>query len=188
VDVKVATSREYEADANRLRAQIGATIDALSSRLTPSQMASEAASRLGIGERSWPGALDDAVRRHPVPTAVIALGIGLWTLSALRKRSGGENVAALASPLRQSASSIVDSAASVFRQRAEAKRRQFVDIAQAQVAIGAARLADRFEKELDTVFDRVVPDGVSVRPLIESSIQVAVAAVLEGLLRKVSRA
>jgi hypothetical protein len=181
------SSREYEAEANRLRAQIRATIDALSRRLTPSHMASEAAARVGIADMSWSGAFDFTARRHPVPTAIIGLGIGLWTLSALRKKSGRENVAAFTTPMRELADSIVGSATKVFRERAEAKRRQFVDIAQAQVATGASTLSDKIEKELETVIDRL-PGGGSLRPLIESSIQVALATALEALLAKPSRA
>jgi hypothetical protein len=46
VATNLATSSEYEAQANRLRAQIGARVDALQSELTPSNLASEAASRI----------------------------------------------------------------------------------------------------------------------------------------------
>ena len=88
--------------------------------------------------------------------------------------------------LRESSESILDSATRVFRERAEAKRREFVDVAQAQVATGAAMLSDEIEKQLENIVDRV-PGGVKVRPLIESSIQVALAAALEGLLRRHSR-
>ena len=75
-----ATSSEYEVEADRLRAQIGATVETLRGRLTPSNMASEAASRAGIADLSWGGAFEYASKRHPVPTAIIGLGLGLWTL------------------------------------------------------------------------------------------------------------
>jgi len=185
--LNVATSDAYEAEANRLRAEIGASVDALRRRLTPSNMASEAAARAGIADLSWAGALDYASKRHPVPTAVIGFGIALWAISALRKRARRENIADLTGPLRESSESILDSATRVFRERAEAKRREFVDVAQAQVASGAAMLSDQIEKKLETFTDRV-PGGISVRPLIESSIQIALAAALEGLLRRPSRA
>ena len=186
MDPNIATSSEYEAEANRLRAQIGATIDELNGRLTPSNMASEAASRMGIVDMSWSGAFGYASKRYPVPTAVVGLGIGLWALTALRNRPRRESAAPLAAPMRESAESIVDSATRVLRERAEAKRRQFVDVAQAHVATGAATLSDEIEKKLETVIDRV-PGGSSIRPLIESSIQVALAAALEGLMRRPSR-
>ena len=97
--MNVATSDAYEAEANRLRAEIGASVDALRRRLTPSNMASEAAARAGIADLSWAGALDYASKRHPVPTAVIGFGIALWAISALRKRARRENIADLTGPL-----------------------------------------------------------------------------------------
>ena len=181
------TSSEYEAEANRLRAQIGAKIDALQSNLTPSNIASEAASQVGIADLSWSGAFNYAGRRHPVATAVIGLGVALLAISAARNRASRRNVAALASPLRELSQSIVDSATRVLRERAEVKRREFVDAAQTQVAAGAAIVSDQIEQKLETLIDRL-PGGANVRPLIESSLQLALAAALEGLLQKRSRA
>ena len=42
------------------------TVDALRSGLTPSNLASEAASHVGIADLSWGGAFDYASKRHPV--------------------------------------------------------------------------------------------------------------------------
>ena len=89
------------------------------------------------------------------PTAIIGLGIALWTLSAVRDRARSSRLASLTSPLRESSSSLVNSATKVFRERAEAKRREFVDAAQAQVATGAAKLSDEIERRLESVIDRV---------------------------------
>ncbi len=180
-----ATSSEYEAEANRLRAQIAAKIDALNERLTPSNMASEVASRAGIADLSWSGALAYASKRHPLPTAIIGLGVGIWAFSALRPRSGRGSVrGALAVPARTSAEAIVDSAARVFRQRAEEKRRAFVDVAQAHVATGAETLSVAIEKQLefcdrsgawrrqhstpDRVFDRGCARGRPRKPVAET--------------------
>jgi hypothetical protein len=187
VAMNLARSSEYEAEANRLRAQIGARMDALRSELTPSSLASEAASRVGIADVSWGGAFDYASKRHPIPTAIIGLGLALWTMSAVRNRGRGDPAAAVTAPLRESSESIVQSATNVFRARAEAKRREFVDVAQSQVATGATMLSDEIGKKLENVIDRL-PGGINVRPLIESSVQVALAAALEGLLRRRSRA
>jgi hypothetical protein len=177
-----ATSTEYEAEANRLRAQIRGTVGALRSGLTPSNLASEAASRVGMADLSWGGAFDYASKRHPVPTAIIGLGVALWTMSAVRNR-GREHLSVVTAPLRDSSDTIVQSATKVFRERAEAKRREFVDVAQSQVTTGATMLSDEIGKKLETYIDRL-PGGINVRPLIESSVQIALAAALEGLLRK----
>jgi hypothetical protein len=187
VAANLATSSEYEAEANRLRAQIGARVDALRSELTPSNLASEAASRVGIADMSWGSAFDYASKRHPVPAAIIGLGLALWTMAAVRNRGRRDHLAVVTSPLSDSSDSIVRSATRVFRERAEAKRREFVDVAQSQVATGATMLSDEIGKKLETYIDRL-PGGINVRPLIESSVQVALAAALEGLLRKRSRA
>jgi hypothetical protein len=187
VAANLATSSEYEAEANRLRAQIGARVDALRSELTPSNLASEAASRVGIADMSWGGAFDYASKRHPVPTAIIGLGLALWTMAAVRNRGRRDHLAVVTSPLSDSSDSIVRSATRVFRERAEAKRREFVNVAQSQVATGATMLSDEIGKKLETYIDRL-PGGINVRPLIESSVQVALAAALEGLLCKRSRA
>jgi hypothetical protein len=184
VAANLATSSDYEAEANTLRAQIRGTVGALRSGLTPSNLASEAASRVGIADVSWGGAFDYASKRHPIPTAIIGLGVALWTMSAVRNR-GKRSV--VSGPLRESSDSIVQSATRVFRERAEAKRREFVDVAQSQVTTGATMLSDEIGKKLETYIDRL-PGGINVRPLIESSVQIALAAALEGLLRKRSRA
>jgi len=180
------SSSDYEARANRLRAEMGATIDELRSRVTPAKLASEAASRAGAQDFSWYGAFDFASKRHPVPTAIIGLGVALWMLSAARDRGRRNRLASVTSPLRESSSSLVDSATRVFRERAEVKRREFVAAAQAQVASGATKLSDEIERRLESVIDRV-PGGVEVRPLIESTIQVVLASALEGLLRRRSQ-
>ncbi len=81
------TSGDYEAQANRLRSQMGQTVDELRSNLTPSKLASEAASRVGVTELSWRGAVDFASTRHPGPTAIAGFGVALWLLAAARKRN-----------------------------------------------------------------------------------------------------
>jgi hypothetical protein len=180
MSANLPSSSDYEAEANRLRAKMGATMDELRSNLTPAKLASEAASRAGIAGLSWGGAFDFASRRHPIPTAIIGLGVALWTLSAARDRGRRRR---LTSPLRESSSTLVGSATKVFRERAEAKRREFVGAAQVQVARGAAQLSDEIEKQLESVVDRV-PGGIEVRPLIASAIQIALASALEGLLSR----
>jgi hypothetical protein len=182
VNVKVSSSRDYEAQANRLRAELAVTADEVRSRLTASQLASEAAARAGIADLSWSGAFDFASKRHPIPAAIIGLGIALWTLSAVRDRGRSNRLASVTLPLRESSSSLIDSATKVFRERAEAKRREFVGAAQAQVASGAEKLSDEIERQLRDVVDRV-PGGIELRPLIASTIQVALASALEGMLR-----
>jgi hypothetical protein len=180
------SSSDYEAQADRLRAEMGATIDQLRFNLTPSNLASEAASRVGVADLSWSGALDFAGKRHPVPTAIIGLGLALWTLSAVRGRARTRTLANPSSPLTDSSPSLLDSATKVLRQRAEAKRQEFVGTAQAQVVSGAEKLSDEIERRVENIIVGV-PGGNQARPLISSAIQIALAAVLESLLHRRSR-
>jgi len=55
--------------------------------------------------------------------------------------------------------------------------------AQTQVAKGAAMLSDAIEDKLEDMIDRV-PGGSQVRPLIESTVQMALATALEALMQK----
>jgi hypothetical protein len=182
VGLNAPTSSDYEAEANRLRARIGATVEDLRFSLRPSNLASEAAARAGIADLSLGGAFDFAGKRHPVPTAIIGLGIALWTLAALRRRNVA-GVASLTSPLRETSTSLVETATRVLRDRAEIKRREFVNVAQAQIASGVARFSDEVERKLGDTID-LVPCGAEVRPLIEATIQIALSAALEGLFLK----
>jgi hypothetical protein len=186
VGVNFATSSEYEAEANRLRSEIGATIGVLRTNLTPSNLVSEAAERAGVADVSWAGAFDYASKRHPIPTAVIGIGLALLTMSAIRKRATHGNIGALTTSLRESSDSLFETASRVFRERAETKRREFLDVARSQVAAGATMLSDEIEKKLEGVVERA-PGGPKVRSLIESSIQVALAAALEGLFSRNAR-
>jgi hypothetical protein len=181
--VNVSASSEYEAEANRVRKEIDETVKELRSRLRPSSLASEAAGGVGLTDASWAGAFEFASKRHPVPTAIVGLGIALWALAAIRNRSRRGGVASLTSPLRESSDSLVESASRVFRDRAELKRRELVRVAQAHIATGAERLSDKVESKLDDVVGQL-PGGSEVRPLIASAIQIALTAALEGLLRK----
>jgi hypothetical protein len=148
-------------------------------------LASEAASRVGVSELSWRGALDFASTRHPGPTAIAGFGVALWLLAAARKRNK-EGVHEVTLPLRESSSSLVDTATRVFRERAATKQREFIGATQTQVAKGAAILSDAIEDKLEDVMDRA-PGGSQVRPLIESTVQMALAAALEALLQRRSR-
>ena len=179
------TSSDYEAQANRLRSQMTRTVDELRSNLTPSKLASEAASRAGITDLSWRGAFDFASTRHPGPTAIVGFGVALWLLAAARKRNK-EGAHDVTLPLRESSTSLVDTAARVFRERAATKQREFMGAAQTHVEKGASMLSEAIEEKLEDVIDRV-PGGSEVRPLIESTVQMALATALEALLQKRSR-
>jgi hypothetical protein len=163
------TSDDYESQATRLRSRMGLTVEELRSNLSPSELASEAASRVGMSELSWRGAVDFASTRHPGLTAIAGFGVALWLLAAARKRNK-DGVHDVTLPLRASSASLVNTATRVFRERAESKQREFMGTAQTHVEKGAAMISDAIEQKLEGVIDRLL-GGSEVRPLIESTVE-----------------
>jgi hypothetical protein len=76
------TSGDYEAEANRLRSQMGQTVDELRTNLTPSRLASEAASRVGVSDLSWRGRL--ILRAHDTPVGRPLRGL-TWLCGSWRR-------------------------------------------------------------------------------------------------------
>jgi hypothetical protein len=58
-----------------------------------------------------------------------------------------------------------------------------MSVAQTHVAKGATIISDAIEQKLEDVIDRV-PGGAQARPLIASTVQVALAAALENLQKR----
>jgi hypothetical protein len=98
-----------------------------------------------------------------------------------RKRNK-EGIREVTLPLRESSVSLVDTATRVFRERAATKQRDFIGAAQTHVEKGASMLSEAIEQKLEGMIDRV-PGGHEIRPLIESTVQVALATALEALLQ-----
>jgi hypothetical protein len=86
------------------------------------------------------------------------------------------------SSLQDTAASLAQSAADVFRVRAEAKRLKFVGVAQSHIRTRASKLADTIEKKLEDAID-IVSGGSDAHPLIEAAIQSFLSAAVEGMLQ-----
>ena len=171
------SASEYEEDANRIRARLGATIDQLRTNLAPSNLFDEVARGSGLRDVSPASALDFAACRHPIPTALIGIGIGLWAYSLARSESTDRG------SIRDTAGTLARPAANVVRERAEAKRQMFVTLADSQIRAGASQLGDAIEKRVDDLIGEL-PAAPTVRPFIVSAIQMALFATFEGLLSK----
>lgn len=77
-----------------------------------------------------------------IPIAVVGLGIALLALTAARSRARGRTLASLSWPLVESSSSLVDSAARVLRQRAEATRERALAGLSSPIAESSSSLVD----------------------------------------------
>jgi hypothetical protein len=182
MSISAMTSTELEARADRLRWQIAQDVGELSGNLKPHNLYQETLHNAGVDEISIANAVDFASRRYPIPTLLGAVTLGVIAYSLLRKGGGRRRVDDLKASLGQTASALTESATGVFHQRAEEKKREFVELAQAQIASGAGRLSDAIEKKLVDTFD-VLPGGSDVKPLLASGIQILLSAAVSGLLR-----
>lgn len=173
---------ECEKAADLARANLAATIDQLRTNLEPRNLMVEIARGSGLHDIRAANAFEFAVRRHTTPALLMALVLGFCAYSAVRWRtsSGSDNrrrsVGAAVATVR-------NSAAKVFRERVEARRQAVLAKANAHVAATAAQLSDVVENSVDNLVGGIIPENRVFRPLIESTVQIAMLSILDALLR-----
>ena len=82
------SSREIRSEIDRTRADMDETFAALDSKLTPSQIGLELWHLFKGGSSAGAGKLWRVAREHPMPAAVIGLGLG-WLLVESSKKEDG---------------------------------------------------------------------------------------------------
>lgn len=80
-------SREIRSEIDRTRAEMDETFAALDSKLTPSQIGQELWHLFKGGSTAGAGKLWRVAREHPMPAAVIGVGLG-WMLVQSSKKNG----------------------------------------------------------------------------------------------------
>jgi hypothetical protein len=180
------TSTELEFRADCLRRQIAQDWGELNGNLKPHSLYQEAVRGAGFDKASISSSVDSAVRRYPVPTAIGAAALGLFAYSVVRKRNGRRSIDNVKASLAQTATTLADSATDVFHRRAEEKKREFVDLAQAQIVCGAGKVSDAIERKIGDTVD-ILPGGAGIKPLLVSGIQILLSAALGGLMRPAAR-
>ena len=178
-----ASAQAYETEVNLHRARLRATVDALQTNRHPGNLADEVARGSGLDGWSAASVFDATIKRHPVPTALIAIGVSAWAFTKLRGQAKNGGASGLGRSLRETASSLGQSATNVFRERAETKRREFVGVAKSHIEAGISGLADTIEKKVEDVID-IVPEASGVRPLISSAIKILLLSIVESVLAK----
>jgi Protein of unknown function (DUF3618) len=182
VKLGTASPDDLEARADRLRGEIGSTLDRLRVKLRPRNLASEVAERTGVNDITPGAVLDFAARQHPAATALVALGLGVWAFSIFRRPSKNSGSGAV----RETLGALSQSAKKTFSDRAHAKREQFLRSAEAHLAAGASQLSDAVEKGVGELVSRA-PGPPEAKPLIESAVQIILITALESLVAKVWR-
>jgi uncharacterized protein DUF3618 len=79
-------SEQLERTADRLRADLDRTLDALERRLAPSQLLDRSLTYLRDHGGEMAHAVGDSVRRNPVPILLTVAGLGWLIVSAVRRR------------------------------------------------------------------------------------------------------
>jgi Protein of unknown function (DUF3618) len=169
---------ELQQDADRVRRQIGSTLERLRTKLTPRNIISEITEGSGMGDVTPRSVVDFAARRHPVSTVLVGLGLGVLAFSVLKSSEKGGPGA-----LQQTFSSLAQSARDTFKAHAETKRQDFVRAAEAHLTTGAGHLTGAVEKGLEDLVS-LVPAPVEARPLIESALQLLLISGLEAIFAK----
>jgi len=86
-DASGPTSRQIQADIDRTRSNMDRTFDAIESKLTPGQLLQEAWGIFKGGSGAGANKALQIAKQHPLPSAVIGLGIGWLLLDSSRKTS-----------------------------------------------------------------------------------------------------
>jgi hypothetical protein len=87
-------SQEARANIDVTRQAMDRTIEAIEGKLTPSQLLMEGLSLLGKGGTTGANKLVELARDHPLPAAVIGVGVGMMIRDAAAKKGDGARVPA----------------------------------------------------------------------------------------------
>src|SRR5436309_14024685 len=83
------SSRKIQADIDQTRSNMDRTFDAIESKLTPGQLLQEAWGIFKGGSGAGASKALRIAKQHPLPAAVIGLGVG-WLLLDSSRTTGGE--------------------------------------------------------------------------------------------------
>jgi len=87
-------SQQARANIDVTRQAMDRTIEAIEGKLTPGQLLMEGLSLLGKGGTTGANKLVELARDHPVPAAVIGVGVGMMIRDAATKKTAGGRTAA----------------------------------------------------------------------------------------------
>jgi ElaB/YqjD/DUF883 family membrane-anchored ribosome-binding protein len=146
-----SSSRQIQADIDRTRAHMDRTFDALESKLTPGQLLSEGWDLLKGGSGAGARKLFEIAREHPLPSAVIGLGLGLLVLDSNRQdRERRARASHLAGPAKDKMGDLADQAKETLGQAKE----KASDLA-GQAADKVSDLSDTVREQASELGDRV---------------------------------
>ena len=176
---------QLEAEADRARERLNATVDELLLNLRPKSLASEWMQGSGVSERTAGETIELAYRRHPVAITLFGLGLGflavVGTRRAVASRAGAG--ASVTQSIGQSFAELGDTVTDIVRERARQNSERLLKIAEREVAATTERMADAVEHSLEGWLAKI-PAPAAAQPLVTSGAQLLLAAALQAILRK----
>jgi hypothetical protein len=179
------TADQLEAEADRARERLNATVDELLLNLRPKSLASEWMQSSGLNEMTAGETIETAFRRHPVAIALFGLGLGLLatagTRRALSSRTGAGQ--SFTQSMGESFADLGDTVTGIIRERARQNSDRLLQIAEREVAATTTRMADAVEHSLQGWLGKI-PAPPAAQPLLTSGAQLLLATALQAILRK----
>lgn len=178
------TADQLEAEADRARERLNATVDELLLNLRPKSLASEWMQSSGLNEMTAGETIEAAYRRHPVAIALFGLGLGLLaalgTRRAVSRTGGGQS---FTRSMGESFADLGDTVTGIIRERARQNSDRLLKIAEREVAATTERVADAVEHSLEGWLAKI-PAPPAAQPLLTSGAQLLLATALQAILRK----
>jgi len=189
---------ELERDANRARAELATTLEQLRHNLTPANLLNELAESSGLKEVTPERAFDFAVRRHPLPTLIVGVGLAFWAYTSAHRKPDHRHELELerlpvagATPkpnggITGIVGSLAETATKVFRDQADAKSEEFKEFAESHIRSGAEYVSEAIDRTVDDLVAHI-PGAPAARPLLSSAAQTLIVAALQSFLPKYTR-
>ncbi|MBV8961890.1 MAG: DUF3618 domain-containing protein [Hyphomicrobiales bacterium] len=176
---------QLEAEADRARQRLNATVDELLQNLRPKSLASEWAQNTGLNRLTAGDTIEFAYRRHPVALTLAGLGIGLLAYASTRRRASPspQNRQSFTQSIGESFAELGDTITNIIRERARQNSERLLRIAEKEVAATTERVTDAVEQSLEGWMAKI-PGPPAAQPLLTSSAQLLLAAALQAILRK----
>jgi hypothetical protein len=179
------TADQLEAEADRTREQLNATVDELLLNLQPKSLASEWAQSAGLNNLTAGDTIELVYRRHPVAITLCGVALGLLAVAGTRRaratHTGGPQ--GFAQSMSNSFADLGDTVIGIIRERARQKSERLLKIAEREVALTTERMVGAVDQSLEEWLAKI-PAPPAAQPLLTSGAQLLLAAALQAILRK----
>ena len=191
---------ELEREANRVRADLATTLEQLRHNLTPANLLNELAESSGLKEVTPERAFDFTVRRHPLPTLMVGMGLAFWAYTSAHRKPDHKHELELerlpvagavpkpAAGITEVVGSLAETATKVFRDQADAKSAQFKEFAESHIRSGAEYVSGAIDRTIGDLVAHIpgAPGGAATSVLGRANSYRRCAAIIHPEIHEVS--